>query len=551
MWCLFGIWHLVFDAFIHGAQTRANRVTTLIPASGGRRTPPRPIVPVALAVIAGIAVGLVLPVPGWLAWMAALGAVGAAWWPAPRRGGRGRGLRTLLALGALGLAVVRLHQTRPPSHIAHIAAGTPRTVVVRGLIVEDPVAFWDAWGQPKTTVVVEVSGRRTETAWSPSTGRLRVTIVGHRDEPLRYGDDVALEGTLEPPRRRAGDAFDWRAYLARHDIYATLRVPAYQPVLVLRRDQGHWLWRQAFRARAWAHRLLCRLLDGSSSAMLLAMLLGERAALERAWVDAFIRTGTVHILSVSGLHVGLLAALVLGLLRLCRAPAWLADAAAVAWLVFYAVLTGGGVPIVRSTVMIGAWLIGRRLERAVDLVQSLALAAVIVLVWQPLQLTDPGFQLSFGSVLAIAVIVPVLERCWPVEERSVIEQRAWPARVARWWRMSLRVSLGCWLGITPLVIWHYHLCSLVTILANLWVVPLLGVVLGLGMICVAVGGWGGWLATAVSVPTQWAVHLLLRGVAVLADVPGGWWPMTISWWMLVAAYLGLAWWLWRAQRNTL
>ncbi len=508
--------------------------------------------------IAGIAVGLVLPVappktpaslgtlPAWLAWSIACGVVGAAWRPAACSG---RDLGTLLALGALGVAVVGLHQTLPPSHIARFVTETPRVAAVRGLIVEDPVAFWDAWGQPKTTVVLEVRQRRAEIAWSSATGRLRVTIVGRRDAPLRYGDDVVLEGELAQPRnrRRAGDAFDWRAYLARRDIYTTLRVQAYQPVLVLRRDQGHWLWRQAFRARAGAHRVLTRMLDGSSSAMLLAMLLGERAALERAWLDAFIRTGTVHILSVSGLHVGLLAALVFGLLRLCRAPAWLADAAAVAWLVFYAVLTGGGVPVVRSTVMIGVWLIGRRLERSVNLVQSLALAAVIVLLWQPLQLTDPGFQLSFGSVLAIALIVPALERHWPVKPLTVLEQRAWLARVMRWWRSSLLVSLGCWLGITPLVVWHYHLCSIVTIIANLWVVPLLGVVLGLGMVCVAVGGWGGWLATAVAVPTQWAVHLLLRGVAVLADAPGGWWSMTISWWMLMVMYGGLISWLWRQK----
>ena len=493
-----------------------------------------------------MAVGLVLPVPWWLAWVMGLFALGAAWWPGSTQASRQ--YSGLLAVGALGLAVLRLHQYVPPSHIVHAATETPRTIAVRGVVVEDPASFWDRWGQPKTTAVLRVSQRGEGAVWRPSTGLVRVTLIGRRDVELQYGDDVVVEGVLERPRnRRPDDTFDWRAYLARHDIYATLRAPPYRPVLVMRRDQGHWLWRAAFRARAWARRLLRRLLDGSSSAMLLAMLLGDRVGLDREWLDAFIRTGTVHILSVSGLHVGVLAAVILGALRLSRTPAWPADGAAIAWLVFYAVLTGGSVPIVRSTVMIAVYLIGRRLERRTDLIQSIALAAVLVVLWRPQQLTDPGFQLSFGSVLAIGLIVPVLERYWPVEELPASAARAWPARIFRWWRTSLLVSFGCWIGIAPLVAWHYHLVSPITVIANLFVVPLLGVVLGLGMLCVAVGGWGGWLATAVALPTQWTVHLLLRGVAVLAELPGGWWSITLSWWAMFAVYLALACWLWRAQ----
>ena len=145
-------------------------------------------------------------------------------------------------------------------------------------------------------------------------------------------------------------------------------------------------------------------------------------------------------------------------------------------------------------------------------------------------------------MLSIGLFVPLLERYWPVGEPD----RSWVGRLQRWWRGSILVSLGCWLGIAPLIAWHYHLMSPVTIIANLFVVPLLGVIIGLGMLLVTVD-WCGWMVALVAWPTSACIHLLLRGVEFLARVPGGWWTVTPPWWLIAAGYLGLVWW-WRAHR---
>ncbi len=504
--------------------------------------------PVALALIAGIVVGLRAPVPWWVAWLVGLFGFGAA-----RRSSRNRWLAhtgMCVAVAAIGLTVLRLHQWLPSWHIVHRATETPRVVVLRGVIVEDPAEGWTAWGEFRTTAVIQVSAVRDGEAWFSATGLVRATFA-QRDERFRYGDALVVEGEVARPRRHADASFDWPAYLARQGIYATLRVQAYRPALLLRRDQGQALWRWAFRARAWARRLLTRSLDGASSGVLRAMLLGDRAGLTEDQRDAFLKTGTIHILSVSGLHVGMLAALVLGAVRVVRLPVMLTDALVLAWLMWYAVLTGGRVPVVRATIMAATWLVGRRVERDVGLVQLLSLAAVVVLLWQPQQLSDPGFQLSFGSVLAIALVVPVVER-WPHHLQAarsagrsdtVAPGRRPVLPVVGGLRSSLLVSLGCWIGIAPLIAWHYRLIAPITILANLFVIPLLSVILALGLLLLTVGGWGGWLATMVAMPLQWCLRWLMHGVAWMARVPGGWWLVTPAWWWLVPAYLGLAVWL--------
>ncbi|HUP00351.1 MAG TPA: DNA internalization-related competence protein ComEC/Rec2 [Gemmatimonadota bacterium] len=150
---------------------------------------------------------------------------------------------------------------------------------------------------------------------------------------------------------------------------------------------------------------------GSALAPLaIALLLGDRLALGPALVDAFTTTGTLHILSVSGLHVGFLAGLLAFALRLTGASPVRQAAAATALVAVYAALVGGRPPVVRSAIMAGVVFWSRAGERRVSVWQAWGSAAVAILAWRPLDLFDLGFLLSFGALAGLLAFSESLGR---------------------------------------------------------------------------------------------------------------------------------------------
>ena len=122
-----------------------------------------------------------------------------------------------------------------------------------------------------------------------------------------------------------------------------------------------------------------------------------------------MRAGTYHIFAVDGLRIGLLAGICLGLLRLLQIPRALCGAVVLPVLWFYVGLTGWPASAVRATIMASVVIAGWALRRPGDLINSLCAAALIILMWQPEQLFQPGFQLSFLVVACIALIVPPVQ----------------------------------------------------------------------------------------------------------------------------------------------
>src|SRR6185437_11285365 len=150
--------------------------------------------------------------------------------------------------------------------------------------------------------------------------------------------------------------------------------------------------------------------DEYSEAMMAAILLGESSGLERIWTENFRRTGTFHALVISGVHVTVLAGVLLFFLRLCAIPelSALALTAAAAWL--YALVSGFSAPVVRAAGGFSLFLAARFLFRRTRIMNVLAAVALVYIMWDPAQLFDASFQLSFLCVAAIgALAAPLLE----------------------------------------------------------------------------------------------------------------------------------------------
>ena len=281
--------------------------------------------------------------------------------------------------------------------------------------------------------------------------------------------------------------------------------------------------------------------DPLTASCVAALVAGDRHRLPRPIVELFERTGTVHLLSVSGWHVTLIGGLLWIVARIVRLPRRGAAVVTMLGLTLYCLLTGAEPPIVRATLTGLLVLIGLCFQRPADPLNTLAGAAFVILAWSPRTLWDIGFQLSFLSVAALLTLAP-----WGLQKtRGII------AASPRWGRgvvasvlQGLVVSTAVWCGIWPLVAHHWHRVTPIAWLANLAAVPLAALVMVTGLVVLLGVGWHPWLVLpwghAAALATQGLVGVL-RGCARLPGATAS--DVTLPAWVLLGWYAALLGWM--------
>jgi competence protein ComEC len=304
----------------------------------------------------------------------------------------------MLALVCGGALTEAWHRPGPPPEID---AGWKETVILSGCVVEPTILS---------------PGREQFTLELAPGARARVSQSLADDSPvprLAYGQRVEIEGRARSPHNfNNPGSFDYAAYLARQNIYWTATMTRGSIPTILPGRCGSLFFAFIYSLRSAALDRLENLYQGDSYAtsMMQAILIGETAGLQRVWTENFRRTGTFHALVISGVHVTVLAGVLLFLLRLCaiqELPA-LAFTAMAAWL--YALVSGLSAPVVRAAGGFTLFLAARFLFRRTRVINLLAAITIVYLVCDPNQLFDASFQLSFLSVVAIgALAAPLLE----------------------------------------------------------------------------------------------------------------------------------------------
>jgi competence protein ComEC len=483
------------------------------PSDRPARTLARPLVPLAAAFALGVALQPACGGAG-LAWAAAaglllLGAGALAW------GGWTRASRPLLVLGfaALGGQAMGLSDARlPPQHIHRLPeALLSASVELVGWVAVPPdprpPEVRDSGDPERTRFVAEVTRLRLGDAWYPATGRARLTVVGPLP-PLDYGEEVRGTFRLRHPRRFDNPgAFDYPAYLATQDIF--LEGWSAEPLEVAPAGRGSPLLAAIFRLRAGLLRRFDAALPPAQAALLKAAVLGDRSGLTPAVSQAFLDSGTYHILAISGLNVSLLAGALFGLFRICRVSRRVAAAAAALLITGYAGLAGAGASVIRAVVMADVYLLAVVLDRRADLLNSLALSALALLWWNPRYLADAGFQLTFLATLGIVLILPRAERALARVPRPL-----------RWLAESVAMTIAATAMTAPVLAATFNRLSPVGLLANIPIVPLSGLLTTLGTatgVSFLLGPGGIAPLTAAS---GWVADLLVGLAAWFAAWPG-------------------------------
>ena len=238
-----------------------------------------------------------------------------------------------------------------------------------------------------------------------------------------------------------------------------------------------------------------------------AIVLGDRGEIPKEINMAFRHTGTGHILVIAGLHMAMMTAMVIFILKLVRIPRPWQVILSVLLIFTYAFLTGASVPVIRAAFMAAVILAASGVELESDALNSLCFAGLVLLLMDANNLFDTSFQLSFAAVAAIIILYA------PIEKRLSF--------FPKWLAGAVSVSTAAWVGITPLQIWHFGTIAPVALIANLFIVPLLDMTVALGLVLALAGLWAPPLAWGLAGCLKVIFNLMVIAAFWFSKIPFG------------------------------
>ncbi|HHT02661.1 MAG TPA: DNA internalization-related competence protein ComEC/Rec2 [Firmicutes bacterium] len=372
-----------------------------------------------------------------------------------------------------------------------------------------------------------------------------VRVFAQEVKGLRHGQWVSLPATLERPAPAMNPGgFDYSHYLTARGIFLLARAegPLQTGPVAWNYLPGHCtVWRETLLNK-FQH-----VLGAESGGLLAGITLGERSAITDEMTVIFQDAGIGHLLAVSGLHVGIVAGAFFFALRWLCGTNRTAALASIPLVFFYVLLTGVQASALRAGLTASVVLCGRALRKEHDSVNLVSLAALLLLLINPLSLHQIGFQLSFAATYGILLLYPRLTNILPVCY----------GRLQLFWQ-ALLVSLAAQLAVLPLLIWHFGRLCLLAPIVNVLLVPLLSplMICGLGAAAVAsVWPFGaqlpltlcGYLLGAICRVAQWGAALPGSGwVVALGPLVR---PFLLAYYPLLLLIFGLTPWPGRIVRR--
>ena len=410
----------------------------------------------------------------------------------------------------------------PVQHIVrHI--GQNQTPIFLGGVIDSEVRERDtSYGDHLVNFELKAKEMSEEKNGAPSrtTGRARVYLRNINKE-LNYGDEVLIKGDLRDPKGvRNPGGFNQKAYLERQGIRALFYGDSQTEVRILNRHQGNFLKEKALEVKDSLSRSFSSAFDKRDAGFLKALFLGERGDLDDDFKDLFIKTGTMHILAVSGFNIGFLTMTLFLFLRFFRISKniklWLT--LGLVWV--YCLLVGWQSPVARASVMATVLIAGQLLGRKPNILNSLGLAALLILIINPKQLFDVGFQLSFIAVFAIARLLPIFfehPEAWP-NEKWTVREKAW-----RYLRELFWVSFVCLVATLPITVENFYIVTPLSLLANLVVVPLSFLIFFFGVIFFMTFWWVPKWLSVIPLAIQLMMKVFVGSLFLIENLPGAVW----------------------------
>jgi competence protein ComEC len=437
----------------------------------------RPLIYPLLALITGIVIGYYYPIPDYLLLSAIILILIFLLFTIRNRWPKASFFLIITFVIILGIFDIQIQQysTHNDNSINHfIGKGKLR---IEGIVIDNPISRPD-----KIVLVVQCIRIVEDNSYRPVSGNIRLTISD--DFNFQYGDFIRVSTYLKKISNfQNPGGFDYERYMNLQGIYATGFVYNNSDIILLRQNTASGIRLKLETFRLYLKDIIYSNASTPQREIIEAMTIGNQNAIPAQVRNNFNKTGTSHILSISGLHIGMVAAITFFFtLLILKSSEYLmlrlniikaASAAALLMVVFYSLIAGMGVTVIRSALMALVFLCALFLGRKKDNYNTLVLAALIILVIWPAALFDISFQLSFTAVLAIIHIVPRFSKfSLPLLEGLPL----WCRKILRHIYLSIIVCVAATLGTLPLIVFYFNRVSAITIIANLILVPLLGTV---------------------------------------------------------------------------
>ena len=345
---------------------------------------------------------------------------------------------------------------------------------------------------------------------------VRDTRSGEKANEFRYGDLLSFEGVLNAPieSRNPGE-FSYREYLSLNGIYATIHVLGYAKVKVVASEPPSWIFAYLiFPSKHFVLRVINDAMHGDAANFMIGLLLGDRTDISQDIKSAFVNTGTIHVLAVSGSHVVLVVAIIYTLFGVVRLPEKAKLCATVVGILYYMELTGATPSVVRASLMAIVVLVAKLFQQRSSVYNSLGVSAVILLTYDPLQMFDAGCQLSYSAVLSMVFFYPKLSILIKMIPESLEEIKA-----IDYVLKLFALSLAAQIGTIPFTAYFFGRVSVISLLANLVVVPLVEVIVTIGFVAVLAGICSMWISTCICEVNNVLAWFTLKFVVLANSVP--------------------------------
>ncbi len=495
-------------------------------------------------------------------------------------GGSGLGWLLLVALRRQCFATVALvlvigtiggawHHCRwllfSADNLATFAVGEPQPVCVEVVALKGPRRVASPPFDPmrimpvgeRTRVLVEAVALRDGGAWVPVSGRTTLTVDGQL-LGIQTGDRLRVFGTLRKPSADENPGgFDQASYLRSRRQLCGLWASHPECVTVVEAARTHGVGWWIERARTDARRILWKNLAPGRAELASAILLGAREEIDSEETSAFVETGTVHLLSVSGVHVAIVAGALLLVLRMMPLSRTSVLLIAVGWTAAYTLLTDAEPPAIRATILVAVLCFARLKRRPAAPWNSLAAAGLIVAILNPLDLFATGVQLSFLAVATLMCVSPqwfLPARSDDPLDRLIAGSRSRAERMFR--RLGVKLlrlavaSTAVWLVTLPLVASRFHVVSFGAVVVNvlMWIPATVSLLAGFLTIL------SGWILPPLAPFFAWFCDVSFHAIQLMVDVthrlPGN--PVWVAgpgdWWLIgFYGLLGAA--VWMAQHR--
>jgi competence protein ComEC len=345
-----------------------------------------------------------------------------------------------------------------------------------------------------------------------------------------YGQIISFSGSTELLAENGNPgAFSYRAYQQRKGIYTQIR-PAALPKII--GTGGNYLG----YAVEWFHtrstQITSEVMYPREAGVFLGILFGDTQTMTGEDKETFNITGVLHAFSVSGSNVAFV--MFFGLIMFKFLPPRESLIATGMLVIFYTVLTGAEGPVVRASIMALLVLVGKLLGRRGNGINSLAIAALVMLLYNPRYLIDPGFQLSFAATWGLVVLVPML-----CPQRLNL-----PAQV----KEAMLFPIAAQLATLPLLAYYFNQISLVGIVANIVVTWFLAIILEVGLVALSLGALIGAVGHFLLIPLVYVIKFSTWLLELMARLPGAaFWVITPPIWLVCLYYLALYAWINRTR----